>query len=254
MDGGTQPFALLARRAGGFTLIELLVVIGIIAVLIGVLLPALGKARCDANRVYCLNNLRNMQIAQVQYAADNRGYLIQAGFSHGGVSTDESLSWFNTLQKYYQNKLVARCPADESPHWPGGMTVGGKHRQTSYGINNFLDRDLVPWGPGMQPPPPGGVYLKITQVKRPSVTIQFLEMPYTGDFAVADHPHVENWVGATPPVNAARQMQINAHGGPARSFQSLANYGFLDGHAETRRFGDVFRSLEFNHFDPALAR
>lgn len=64
------------RSAKGFTLVELLVVIGIIAVLISILLPALNKARLAANKAYCLSNLRQMQMASEQYANENQGWYI----------------------------------------------------------------------------------------------------------------------------------------------------------------------------------
>ena len=90
-------------------------------------------------------------------------------------------------------------------------------------------------------------------------TVQFLIMAFEGKYAGSDHTHVETWWRFPPqpdkvPIWASENVQINAHGGPEKSKQSKSNYGFLDGHSETRQLQKVYTDYEKNNFDPEVAR
>lgn len=93
----------MSRR--GFTLIELLVVIAVIALLIGLLLPSLGKAREGGRRAKCLANIRQLSIASAAYANDTRsGVFIPAVFDW-----EDNIGWF--FPDYIDNYQVAICPS-----------------------------------------------------------------------------------------------------------------------------------------------
>ena len=92
---------LAGTRRVGFTLVELLVVIGIIAVLISILLPALGKARAQANTVKCQSNLKQLVIGAQMFAAEHQGYLPHA--ENNGASRMKGTSLPGRGNRYCSN-------------------------------------------------------------------------------------------------------------------------------------------------------
>jgi prepilin-type processing-associated H-X9-DG protein len=88
--------------------------------------------------------------------------------------------------------------------------------------------------------------------------VHFVFMVKEGEFAGSDHTHVENWYFPGLPAftirAAGREVQIDAVDGQPQSNEARSNYGFLDGHARTLRFRDVWSDRDKNRFWPDAAQ
>jgi prepilin-type N-terminal cleavage/methylation domain-containing protein/prepilin-type processing-associated H-X9-DG protein len=195
----------------GFTLIELLVVIAIIAVLAGMLLPALTKAKGKAHATKCTNSLRQIGLAARMYADDNADTIPQTSHQPGA-------SWIDTLSPYLSGTNMYRCTLDQNKT--------NRSIIASYAINNFLT-----------PHPHGAPHLdcsKLSAVPAPSETFFMSEAAdqYTG----GDHFHFASTDGSGYTTNKfSDQVAVQRH-------NAAANYLFVDWHVESLKWNNTVRN------------
>jgi prepilin-type processing-associated H-X9-DG protein/prepilin-type N-terminal cleavage/methylation domain-containing protein len=223
---------------GGFSLVELLIVISIIALLIGLLLPALGRARESARGIQCLSNLRQMAIAAQAYVSVNRGYYPPAYFSATNGSETVAYSWdFTSVSDgaatrvipglLWQNNdptQIQQCPSfDGSSNSPGDPYTGYNYN-TSFIGHGQGEAFPVP----LFDPTPA----KASSIRHPSGVAMFGD----GQWALGADKYMR-----APFANPGDALFTGRFAG-TQGFrhQGKTNVAFCDGHAESleKRYTD----------------